>query len=321
MISEADISGLTGGIVSIGDLSYANGDEPKWDTFGNLRTITSTSIPTFTTLGNHEWFDDDDKLFTAYRARFDNPPAVEGGEKELYYSFEAGLVHWAMVAGYCHDMKSTSTQPCLAEGSPQMDWLQADLAGVNRSVTPWVVVAFHQPYVNSNTAHSISTEGYPMQEAIEDVLYENGVDLVFSGHVHAYERSCEVYQYKCVAGAPVYVTIGDGGNHEGLARGWVEPQPDWSVYRQASYGFGRLRVFNATTALWQWHQNQDLAPTIADEHYFVKEEGEGGKRVFRGEASPLSSHTTGTPQFAANDRGRKAAADNYLRQAMSTGRD
>ena len=30
--------------------------------------------------------------------------------------------------------------------------------------------------------------GKPMQAAIEDTLYQAGVDLVLSGHVHAYER-------------------------------------------------------------------------------------------------------------------------------------
>ena len=47
-----------------------------------------------------------------------------------------------------------------------------------------------------------------MQAAIEDTLYAAKVDMVFSGHVHAYERSCRVYRYNCVADAPYYVTIG-----------------------------------------------------------------------------------------------------------------
>jgi hypothetical protein len=67
-----------------------------------------------------------------------------------------------------------------------------------------------------------------MQEAIEDTLYDTKVGLVFSGHVHSYERICQVYQYKCTAGAPYYSNIGDGGNKEGLASEWVEPQPEWS---------------------------------------------------------------------------------------------
>jgi acid phosphatase type 7 len=159
-----------------------------------------------------------------------------------------------MLQGYCPEMRNTSSQPCLGAGSPQLAWLRADLASVNRSVTPWVVVAFHQPFVNSNTAHSIAKEGLPMQVAVERALVEGGVDLVLSGHVHAYERSCRLYNYSCVpdASAPVYVTIGDGGNREGLASTWVDPQPAWSLHRRASYGHGQLVVPNATHMKWEW---------------------------------------------------------------------
>lgn len=107
-----------------------------------------------------------------------------------------------------------------------------------------------------------------MQEAIEDTLYKYKVDFVFSGHVHAYERSCQVYKYQCTPGAPTYITIGDGGNAEGLATGWVEPQPSWSVFRQASYGFGAFQVINSTHARWAWHQNADLIPTVSDDVMF-----------------------------------------------------
>jgi membrane-bound inhibitor of C-type lysozyme len=52
------LGGLSGGIISAGDLSYANGNEPLWDSFGKLRQNASASnrIPTMTTLGNHGRF-------------------------------------------------------------------------------------------------------------------------------------------------------------------------------------------------------------------------------------------------------------------------
>ena len=90
--------------------------------------------------------------------------------------------------------------------------------------------------------------------------------------MHAYERSCRCYQYKCVSDAPYYVTIGDAGNAEGLATKWIVPQPKWSEYRMASYGHGELVVINSTHTLWQWHQNQDLSPTVADEFWITKGE-------------------------------------------------
>jgi len=94
---EAALRTPSGGIVSMGDLSYANGDEPLWDTFGNMITAASGHIPMSTTLGNHEWFDSSNYDFTAYLARFNNPPV--NGKRELYYSFDSGLVHFVMVAG------------------------------------------------------------------------------------------------------------------------------------------------------------------------------------------------------------------------------
>ena len=262
-------------------------------------------LPPTTSSGNHEWFDSADYSFLAYKARFDNP--LVGGVRQLYYSFNAGLVHWVMVAGYCAEMKSTSTQPCLAVNSPQLSWLQEDLETVDRSVTPWVMVVFHEPYVNSNTAHPMKTEGAPMQAAIEDTLYKYKVDVVFSGHVHAYERSCRVYKYQCVSDGPYYITIGDGGNAEGLASTWVQPQPAWSVFRQASYGFGELRVVNSSYVSWKWHQNQDLLPTIADAFTITKPTSAAGLESIRS--------VTGTPVFADSIRGHAASLFNDFARA------
>ena len=84
-----------------------------------MRQFVASKIPMFTTLGNHEWFDSKQNDFTAYLNRFNNPPV--NGNRELYYSLNAGLAHWVMVAGYCPEMRSNSTQPCLAAGSPQLE--------------------------------------------------------------------------------------------------------------------------------------------------------------------------------------------------------
>ena len=257
--------------ILLGDVSYADGVQPVWDDFGRMAQFISSKLPIQTLPGNHEWFDVSDHQFTAYRSRFSVPAQGDGGE-DIYYSFKTGLFTVIMLAGYCPQMSSTGTQPCLAAGTEQRNWLIGTLNSVDRAVTPWVIVAFHQPFVNSNTAHSIAKEGLPMQAAIEDILYQYKVDAVFSGHVHAYERSCRQYQYKCVDTGPVYFTVGDGGNREGLAAKWVEPCPEWSVYRQATYGHGELEAVNATHARWLWRQNKDLTPGIIDEFYIVKGE-------------------------------------------------
>ena len=64
---------------------------------------------------------------------------------------------------------------------------------------------------------------------------------------------------------PVHIVIGDGGNREGLADTYDEPQPEWSAYREASFGSGTLDLLNGTHALWRWHRNQDSQAVVSDE--------------------------------------------------------
>ena len=89
-------------------------------------------------------------------------------------------------------------------------------------------------------------------------MHTHEVDVVFNGHVHAYERTKPVYQNRtdCTRGIP-HITIGDGGNREMFAVPWVEPQPEWSALREYAYGHGRFTIHNASTAQWQWFRNPD----------------------------------------------------------------
>lgn len=46
------------------------------------------------------------------------------------------------------------------------------------------------------------------------------------------------------------------------------PSPPISVYREPSFGHGRLRVVNATHAHWSWHRNNETNSVNADETWF-----------------------------------------------------
>lgn len=63
----------------------------------------------------------------------------------------------------------------------QYKWLERDLAGVNRDVTPWLVATWHPPWYSTYTAHYREAEC--MRVAMEDLLYDYGIDIVFNGHV------------------------------------------------------------------------------------------------------------------------------------------
>lgn len=73
------------------------------------------------------------------------------------------------------------------EGSDQYKWVEVGLGKVDRTITPWVVVVVvHVPWYYTNSAHK--SEGESMRKAMEELLHKARVDVVFVGHVHAYER-------------------------------------------------------------------------------------------------------------------------------------
>ncbi|TYH30036.1 hypothetical protein ES288_A01G061900v1 [Gossypium darwinii] len=56
---------------------------------------------------------------------------------------------------------------------------------------------------------------------------------------------------------PVYITVGDGGNPEGLAGRFLDPQPEYFAFREASYGHLTLEIQNRTHAFYHWNNNND----------------------------------------------------------------
>lgn len=234
-----------------GDLSYADGFQPRWDSFQRLIQPLSSSIPVQVCPGNHEI--ESYPPFQAYVARFAGMPFKAGSpDGAQYYSYETGPVH--VIALNSFGIYST--------GSPQYTWLQADIASIDRSKTPWVIVILHAPWYNSNADHT--NDGQLMRLTLEGMLHEAQVAMVFAGHVHAYERSFPVYNNTLDATGAVYITIGDGGNREGLYKNWLSPQPTWSAFRESEYGHGILTIVNATHAAWEWHRDIDTEPTISD---------------------------------------------------------
>ncbi|KAL2621547.1 hypothetical protein R1flu_001752 [Riccia fluitans] len=238
-----------------GDLSYADYYQPLWDSFGELISPIARERPWMVTQGNHEiesvpFFIES---FRAYNARWSMPYRESGSTSNLYYSFDVASCHILMLASYAD---------CDAK-SPQYIWLKNDLAKVDRKKTPWLIAVLHAPWYNSNFAHK--GDGDQMKAAMETMLYENKVDIIFAGHVHAYERSARVYKGLPDPRGIMHINIGDGGNREGLASKYNKPQPLWSLFREASFGYGRLYIQNATTARWVWHRNDDDADVVADQ--------------------------------------------------------
>lgn len=165
-----------------GDLSYADYWQPKWDSFGRLVEPLASKRPWMVTQGNHEVEKMSiihDTPFTSYNARWHMPFEESKSPSNLYYSFDvASEVHVIMLGSYTD----------FGQGSSQYIWLESDLNKVDRKKTPWVVVLVHAPWYSSNKAHSGEYESVGMRKAMEQLLYDARVDVIFVGHVHAYER-------------------------------------------------------------------------------------------------------------------------------------
>ncbi|KAK9196779.1 hypothetical protein WN943_004910 [Citrus x changshan-huyou] len=241
-----------------GDLSYADFQQPLWDSFGRLVEPYASSRPWMVTEGNHEIESIPIILphaFKAYNARWLMPYEESGSSSNLYYSFDIAGAHIIMLGSYTD----------FDEDSAQYKWLKADLAKINRKKTPWIFVLLHAPWYNTNTAHQ--GEGESMRKSMEELLYNARVDVVFAGHVHAYERFTRIYDNKADPCGPIYITIGDGGNREGLALEFKEPKSPLSIFQESSFGHARLKILDETRAHWSWYRNNDSDAVIADEFW------------------------------------------------------
>ena len=87
---------------------------------------------------------------------------------------------------------------------------------MDRGKTPWITVYTHNPLYNSNDVHQHELATSRMKLAMEPLFKAHRVAVVFAGHVHAYERTHPVFKGSLDVDAPAYITIGDGGNREGL---------------------------------------------------------------------------------------------------------
>ncbi|XP_065848149.1 purple acid phosphatase 2-like [Euphorbia lathyris] len=263
-------------LLFVGDLSYADKypfhDNIRWDTWGRFIERNAAYQPWIWTAGNHE-LDFVPEIgesvpFKPYLHRFHVPYKESGSTSPLWYSIKRASAYIIVMSSYSAFGKYT----------PQYKWLENELPKVNRSETPWLIVLMHSPMYNSYVKHYM--EGETMRVMYEAWFVQYKVDVVFSGHVHAYERSERISNiaYNVVNGlckpitdqsAPVYIIIGDGGNVEGLATEMTEPQPSYSAFREASFGHGLLDIKNRSHVFFSWNRNEDGYAVEADSVWLI----------------------------------------------------
>ncbi|XP_052488738.1 bifunctional purple acid phosphatase 26 isoform X2 [Gossypium raimondii] len=264
-------------VLFLGDLSYAdryqyNDVGIRWDSWGRFIERSAAYQPWIWSAGNHEieYMPDVGEVlpFKSFLHRFSTPHLASRSNNPLWYAIRRVSAHIIVLSSYSPHVKYT----------PQWLWLRDELKRVDRKKTPWLIILMHVPIYNSNQAHFM--EGESMRAVFERWFVRHRVDFIFAGHVHAYERSYRIsnIRYNVSSGyrypvpnksAPVYVTVGDGGNQEGLAGRFQDPQPEYSAFREASYGHSTLELKNRTHAFLNWHRNEDGQKVHADSVIFL----------------------------------------------------
>jgi acid phosphatase type 7 len=175
-------------VLHTGDVVYPAGQERHYDRrfFAPYRNLIKT-VPLFPVLGNHDVRKGDG---AAFLENF-HPPLGSSGSTKRYYSFDWGNTHFVALDSelYHRDRGSNPEE--------QRDFLEQDLATTRKR---WKVAFLHRsPYGSSR--HGGDEK---VREDLEPLFVKHGVDLVFSGHDHVYERTVPIT-------GVTYVVSGGGG--------------------------------------------------------------------------------------------------------------
>jgi DNA repair exonuclease SbcCD nuclease subunit len=147
-------------VIMMGDNLYgSNGPKDYEKKFAlPYRPLTDAGVKFYASLGNH---DDPSE-------RFYKPFNMNG---ERYYSFKpanSSVRFFALDSNYMDDK--------------QLTWLDKELLA---SGSDWKICFFHHPPYSSGEAHGSDTT---LRAQVEPVFVKYGVNVVFTGHEHFYER-------------------------------------------------------------------------------------------------------------------------------------
>ena len=128
------------------------------------KPLLDAGVKFYASLGNH------DEPSQRYYKLFNM-----GGER--YYSFKApkpGIGSRGGARFFALDSNYMSKE--------QLDWLEKELSG---SGSEWKIAFFHHPLYSSGDKHGSDET---LREQLEPLFVKHGVDVVFTGHEHFYER-------------------------------------------------------------------------------------------------------------------------------------
>ncbi|MRG44018.1 metallophosphoesterase [Chitinophaga sp. SYP-B3965] len=180
------------------------------------------SYPIYTIMGNHE------HGAPYYYQYLSNP------NPEYYYTFTYGNTQFFLF-DTDHDVRP---------GTEVYEWLERELA---RSTATWKIAMHHHPPFSSDTDDfgetlkgGRSTLGDPDLKDLPPLYEKYGVDVVFYGHIHTYERTWPILNAQPRGDKGVrYINIGGSGGdveHSAPTRSWFTNKV------KTGFHFGYVRI-------------------------------------------------------------------------------
>ncbi len=197
--------------VPVGDIVDKGLVWSQWEAFfSDAKSLLETSY-IMPVIGNHDCYLDSSKGLKpeVYLQLFDLPDNGCEGYKGYWYAFEAGDAHFSVLCNYPHggplDEKT-------AVDKIQTEWLDKQLAATEKK---WKFVFFHAPIWSSGPHGGDSVS---LAKTWGAAMERRAVDIVFTGHTHAWEITHPLKNGKHGSGGTVYYNTG-GINYSAKANG------------------------------------------------------------------------------------------------------
>ena len=214
------LDGISGTVFTTGDNVYDSGTTTEYTncynpTWGRHKSRTKP-VP-----GNHDY---NTSGASGYFQYFNNPPA--------YYAYNLG--NWRIYA--------LNSEIDVSASGAQGNWLQSDLAANPRQC---VLAYWHKPRWSSGSTHGSTSS----MQAIWQILYNAGAEVVINGHEHNYERFAQMNASGATVsqGLREFVVGTGGASHYGFGTALASSE----VRSSTTYGVLKLTL-NASSYSWQF---------------------------------------------------------------------
>ncbi|MGA9799051.1 MAG: metallophosphoesterase [Terriglobales bacterium] len=249
-IAEADPAFVSVG----GDIAYNGDDSNDWKVWDSETELwRQRRIAVYPALGNHDLHGNQTRALANYFQRF---PALENNR---YYSVRAANTLMLVLDS---SLEETS--------GPQGEWLASELRGIPADVDFVFLVLHHPPYTASynNMPGGGHSARHP-EQALARLLEERqgrtrARFVVFSGHVHNYERQAH-------NGVTYFVTGGGGARPYPIERTPDDPLNGNSVnyhYLLVEVDHGNLKItmrrLDLTTGAEVWSEPDSVVISLPE---------------------------------------------------------